>query len=325
MNQLKQQLTELPKHIFNGQPYLAYKAVTNTVAAFLFPDCSSEQIDEAAYKQILETADRLCRQLGYVEVIKLTPPTVTLADMGLYWSSVPSHPESEPEPASNIIFMGPGRAEMIQDGFLLDARLSQLGLDEVTQQHFKIPVTASEGVIDLMHRAVNSDWPNDYKGIWHDILGMCVAGGRDISATERVFTVIIRGLGQRRYWRFKACTQQDNSGMPFLTICLADEGDPKALFELGHVVMTPGAAALGMDFAPYLARHAQGDWGDDGSASLTTSLDSFDKRQNDTAIQEGYRILSAYTVPVGNDETERIWIITESDRSATTILLPAEY
>ncbi|MCB8980590.1 MAG: plasmid related protein [Ardenticatenaceae bacterium] len=80
--------------------------------------------------------------------------------------------------------------------------------------------------------------------------------------------------------------------------------------------MTPGAAELGIDFAPYLARHAQGDWGDD--------LDSFDERQNDTAVKEGYRILSAYTVPAG-DETERIWIITEADRSATTVLLPSEY
>ncbi|MCB9005858.1 MAG: plasmid related protein [Ardenticatenaceae bacterium] len=81
--------------------------------------------------------------------------------------------------------------------------------------------------------------------------------------------------------------------------------------------MTPGAAELGVDFAPYLARHAQGDWGDD--------LDSFDRRQNDTAVQEGYRILSAYAVSIGDNETKRIWIITESDRSATTVLLPSEY
>jgi hypothetical protein len=54
-------------------------------------------------------------------------------------------------------------------------------------------------------------------------------------------------------------------------------------------------------------------------------LDTFDKRQNDLAVKEGYRILSAYNVPVGNGETERIWIITESDRSATTILQPRDY
>ncbi|HRQ42370.1 MAG TPA: hypothetical protein PLD25_31015 [Chloroflexota bacterium] len=81
--------------------------------------------------------------------------------------------------------------------------------------------------------------------------------------------------------------------------------------------MTPGAAALGVDFAPFLARHEQGDWGDE--------MDAFDKRQNDLAVKEGYRILSAYNVPIGNGETERIWIITEADRSATTILQPREY
>jgi len=81
------------------------------------------------------------------------------------------------------------------------------------------------------------------------------------------------------------------------------------------VVMTPGAAALEVDFSPYLARHTQGDWGE---------LDHFDKQQNETAVKAGYRILSAYTVPIGDDETERIWIITEIDRSATTVLLPSE-
>ncbi|MCB8943985.1 MAG: hypothetical protein H6658_09540 [Ardenticatenaceae bacterium] len=170
MNQLKQQLADLPTLTVNGQPHLSYLAATNTVAAFLFPEQSSEHIDETAYQHILETADRLCRQLGYVEVVKLTPPTVTLADMGLYWSSAPSSTEPVVEPEDDIIFIGPGRAEMMQEGLLLDARLSQLGLDEVTQQHFKIPVTASEEVIDLMHRAVQSDWPNDYRGLWHDIV-----------------------------------------------------------------------------------------------------------------------------------------------------------
>ncbi|WP_420640501.1 hypothetical protein [Candidatus Leptofilum sp.] len=326
MKKLKTQIAALPTIQVDGETYLSYQAVTNTVAAFLFPQGPptrpTDQMDAVGYQRVLETADTLCRELGYASVVKLSPPTVPFSEMGLYWTAAAaarsagvSQPAAEAEPV--LIHAGPDRIEMIQEGLLLDARLSRLGLAEVTRQHFKIPVTASDAVIDLMQRAVNSDWPNDFRGIWHDILGMCVAGGRDISATERVFTVIIRGLGQRRYWRFKACIQLDNSGAPFLTIHLADEGDPKALFALGHVVMTPGAAELGVDFAPYLARHAQGDWGDD--------LDNFDRRQNDTAVKEGYRILSAYTVPVGDDETERIWIITEADRSATTVLLPSEY
>lgn len=324
MKKLKTQIAALPTITVDGETYLSYQAATNTVAAFLFPQRTpahpTDQMDAAGYQCVLETADTICRELGYASVVKLSPPTVPFSEMGLYWTAaacstdVPQ-PAIEAEPV--LIHAGPDRIEMMREGLLLDARLSRLGLAEVTRQHFKIPVSASDAVIDLMQRAVNSNWPNDYKGIWHDILGMCVAGGRNISATERVFTVIIRGLGQRRYWRFKACIHQDNSGAPYLTIRLADEGEPKALFDLGHVVMTPGAAELGVDFAPYLARHAQGDWGDD--------LDSFDRRQNDTAVQEVYRILSAYTVPIEDNETERIWIITEADRSATTVLLPSEY
>lgn len=126
-----------------------------------------------AYQQILETADTLCRELGYQQVVKLTPPDVAFSAMGLYWSAEPTpapQPEAEPDPL--VIHAGPGRIGMLADGLLLDAGhpqdapLSQLGLDEVTWQHFKIPVTASDGVIALMHRAVAAAWPNDYRGIW---------------------------------------------------------------------------------------------------------------------------------------------------------------
>ncbi|MCB0027243.1 MAG: hypothetical protein KDE28_05010, partial [Anaerolineales bacterium] len=114
----------------------------------------------------------------------------------------------------------------------------------------------------------------------------------------------------------RALLKQDHAGSPYLLITLAEEKDREQLFELGHVVMTPGAAALKVDFAPYLTRHLSGDWG---------SLDAFDVRQNNQAVREGLRILSAYDVPVDGGETERIWIITESDRSSTTVLTPAEY
>jgi hypothetical protein len=61
----------------------------------------------------------------------------------------------------------------------------------------------------------------------------------------------------------------------------------------------------------YLARHATGDWGE---------LCAFDRRQNQIALRDGLRVLSSYEVPAG-----RVWIITEADRSVTTILLPEEY
>jgi hypothetical protein len=84
---------------------------------------------------------------------------------------------------------------------------------------------------------------------------------------------------------------------------------------LGKVVATPGALNLlgksgGHPF-DLLARHATGDWGE---------LCAFDRRQNQIALRDGYRVLCSY--PVGR---EYVWVITEADRSVTTILLPEDY
>ena len=84
------------------------------------------------------------------------------------------------------------------------------------------------------------------------------------------------------------------------------------LFSLGRLLATPGALDLGINFFPYILRHQTGDWG---------NLCDDDKQANETAVREGYRIFSAYH-PIPDT---KIWIITEFDRSATTILLPSEY
>jgi hypothetical protein len=84
---------------------------------------------------------------------------------------------------------------------------------------------------------------------------------------------------------------------------------------LGRVLATPKALKLLVEAGGHpfdlLARHATGDWGE---------LCAFDRRQNEVALRDGYRVLSSY--PIG---TERVWVITEADRSVTTILLPEEY
>lgn len=88
------------------------------------------------------------------------------------------------------------------------------------------------------------------------------------------------------------------------------------LFPLGQLLTTPGAeTALSEAAIPpidLLRRHATGDWGD---------LDAEDRRANDHSIKNGTRILSAYKLTTG----KKVWIITEADRSATTLLLPSEY
>jgi hypothetical protein len=88
-------------------------------------------------------------------------------------------------------------------------------------------------------------------------------------------------------------------------------------FQLGTVVATPGALAAireaGHSPADFLVRHARGDWGE--------QLDGHDIKENAIALREGGRVISAYQTRKG----ESLWVITEADRSATTILLPSEY
>ena len=94
------------------------------------------------------------------------------------------------------------------------------------------------------------------------------------------------------------------------------EALPQPRFSMGQIVATPGALETlqqaERDPAEFLARHVTGDWGD---------LEDEDKQENELSVAQGFRILSAYTL---KDNT-KIWIITERDRSATTILLPREY
>lgn len=331
-------LNELPTLQIGEQTYLSERLVLDYAAATLFPDRSPDSLSETDYQHLRRLTEQQCRSSGYTRRLKLSPPQVPLAQVGFYWmkggslkepppaqangkQTVPPGAEKNPgaevdETESFLIMVGPGLVEELAEGRLHDARLGPLGLDEVTRQHYTIPVLADEAVIELMDKAVNSDWPNDYKGIWHDILSQSKRG-RDISPTERQFTVIIRGVGQKQYWPMRLHLKHDPVGDPFLQISLVGATPkPPPLFDLGQVVMTDGAAALGIDFRPYLARHQAGDWGE---------LDEFDKRQNRQALKEGLRILSAYNIPLAGGETERIWVITEADRSVTTVLLPEEY
>ncbi|OAI07036.1 hypothetical protein A1353_08415 [Methylomonas methanica] len=88
------------------------------------------------------------------------------------------------------------------------------------------------------------------------------------------------------------------------------------LFPLGQTVATPGALAalaeLGMTGFELLYRHHRGDWGD---------LDQEDIATNNAALKDGARLFSSYQLT----QQIKIWIITEADRSVTTLLLPEEY
>ena len=86
------------------------------------------------------------------------------------------------------------------------------------------------------------------------------------------------------------------------------------VFSLGRVVATQGVIALDLSLdtiTTLLRRHQTGDWGEIGDD---------DRRENELSIKQQFRLMSVYSV---NDT--KVWIITEADRSSTTILLPCEY
>lgn len=86
----------------------------------------------------------------------------------------------------------------------------------------------------------------------------------------------------------------------------------KPRFQLGKTVATSGAIALGIDLTHYLFRHHCGDWGE---------LCEEDKQANEDALVDGDRILSSYRLPAG----QKIFVITEWDRSSTCVMLSDEY
>jgi len=97
---------------------------------------------------------------------------------------------------------------------------------------------------------------------------------------------------------------------------LIDELMRPGRFEIGDLALTPGAErAVRAGFhtpAEFLLRHRHGDWGD---------LCPEDQRANEDGLRHGVRLLSSYRTRLD----DKLWVITEWDRSATTILLPEEY
>lgn len=93
----------------------------------------------------------------------------------------------------------------------------------------------------------------------------------------------------------------------------------KKKFKLGDIIMTTGLKEMiereslvpPLIVKHLLKRHATGDWGD---------VDDEDKQTNNDGVDNGMRLVSSYTV-----SGEKVWIITEADRSSTTLLLPEEY
>jgi len=95
-----------------------------------------------------------------------------------------------------------------------------------------------------------------------------------------------------------------------------DTVNGQVLFDLGELAITPNALAsiIAAGKLPdlFIARHTAGDW---------SEMAEEDQSNNRNAIKRGSRIFSSYQVSPG----VRVWVVTEADRSVTTILLPLEY
>lgn len=89
--------------------------------------------------------------------------------------------------------------------------------------------------------------------------------------------------------------------------------ETKPRFSLGTVVITPGAlqSIPEEQVRAALRRHVSGDWGE---------VNKDDREENELSLREGFRLLSAY-----RHDGVKFWLITEADRSCTTVLLPEEY
>lgn len=87
-----------------------------------------------------------------------------------------------------------------------------------------------------------------------------------------------------------------------------------AKFQLGQLVATPNALnqLTQDDILSGIVRHQSGDWGD---------VDEDDRKENDLSLEKGFRLLSVYHATNG----VTFWIITEVDKSSTTVLLPEDY
>lgn len=89
------------------------------------------------------------------------------------------------------------------------------------------------------------------------------------------------------------------------------------LFELGRVIATPDALEAlqenNMSVTELLVKHVGGDW---------SNLSDEDILENEQSVKNGWRILSSYPI---NKSGDKVWIITEADRSSTCVLLPKDY
>jgi hypothetical protein len=133
-----------------------------------------------------------------------------------------------------------------------------------------------------------------------------------------LYTDLLKGALAEVNWHEIAASWLNDfspeTGSEELAVAEPTAPNTEPLFSLGRTVITPGALETisGDEVAAAMSRHQHGDWGLVGEQ---------DRAENELSLREGFRVLSVYETTTGT----RFWIITEADRSVTTVLLPDEY
>jgi len=174
---------------------------------------------------------------------------------------------------------------------------------------------------NIWHVAIVGDIPN---GELAEKLERHLSGGARVDLPDEIID-FLRGRRQQQIEHGPWVEHHHRPGRRFRLdrelVTDPNEGNIQWLFPLGRVVMTTSLQAKLQEANPerweaeligLISRHAACDWGD---------LDEYDKRQNDLALSRELRIFSAYKTA----SDVKIWVITEADRSVTTLLLPEDY
>ena len=207
------------------------------------------------------------------------------------------------------LFAADFRSQELQHGFLRDVS------ERAREVGFVYPVAVTKTLWEDINAIPAAYGHEDVEGRLWDVLMMALMAVRQDrrGGAELRYNLVLH-VGDTSIYPVKLVCEPGDDFAPVITLS-HPEKDIDLL--LGEVVLTEGAldafVSAHLSPTPYLLRHRRGDWGE---------LDDEDNAANNRAARVRERILSAYTLPLTQ---AKIWIITEWDRSSTTILLPSEY
>lgn len=201
------------------------------------------------------------------------------------------------------------RAQALREGLLVD--VSQMA----QEVGFAFPVAVTKNLWDDIQAIPQAYAIEDVEGRLWDVLmmGKHAVMQNPADRTELRYHVVLH-VGNTNVYPVRLVCHPGDAMEPVITL---SNPEKDIHVTLGEIMFTEGAldafVSEGASPLSYLARHQRGDWGE---------LDAEDIAENNRSAREGSRLVSAYTLPATQT---RIWIVTEWDRSVTTILLPSEY